>query len=187
MTKRHAARRAGVVMILMLACLARSGVAEEPKDPARIARQMQQVETRLAREELGDETLRMQQAIIDELDALLDRAGTGSAEGRASDTRPASSEPQQPSRGSDSPADGQAGDRPGQGGGDPRAEPDPADDRPVRQLIEQLWAQLPSRQRAELLQLPVERFLPQYAPQIEAYFRRLSRAAEAGAAGESTP
>ena len=48
--------------------------------------------------------------------------------------------------------------------------------------MKQLWGELPQRDREQMLQLPVEEFLPEYELLIEDYFRRLSE--EKGAASE---
>ncbi len=44
----------------------------------------------------------------------------------------------------------------------------------MRELIKGLWGELPAHQREQMLQLPIEEFLPKYELLIEKYFRRLS-------------
>ena len=44
----------------------------------------------------------------------------------------------------------------------------------MRAMVKQLWGELPDRDRQQMMQLPLEDFLPQYQWQIEEYFRRLS-------------
>ena len=44
----------------------------------------------------------------------------------------------------------------------------------MRTVLKQLWGELPQRQREQMLEPPVEEFLPKYEQQIEEYFRRLS-------------
>jgi hypothetical protein len=44
----------------------------------------------------------------------------------------------------------------------------------MRTLLQDLWGELPGRQRERMLQLPVEEFLPQYELLIEQYFKRLA-------------
>ncbi len=44
----------------------------------------------------------------------------------------------------------------------------------MREVMKQLWGELPPHQREQMLQLPLEEFLPKYELLIEEYFRRLS-------------
>lgn len=44
----------------------------------------------------------------------------------------------------------------------------------MRTLMKSLWGELPEREREQMLQLPVEEFLPKYEVLIEQYFQRLS-------------
>lgn len=44
----------------------------------------------------------------------------------------------------------------------------------MRTLLKSLWGELPEREREQMLQLPVEEFLPKYELLIEQYFQRLS-------------
>ena len=48
----------------------------------------------------------------------------------------------------------------------------------MRKVMEELWGELPPRQRQQMLQLPVEEFLPKYELLIEEYFRRLAEEKE---------
>lgn len=41
-------------------------------------------------------------------------------------------------------------------------------------LHKDVWGMLPERQRQQMLELPVEEFLPKYELLIEDYFRRLA-------------
>ena len=49
----------------------------------------------------------------------------------------------------------------------------------MRELIKGLWGELPAHQREQMLQLPIEEFLPKYELLIEKYFRRLSEGNDA--------
>jgi hypothetical protein len=50
----------------------------------------------------------------------------------------------------------------------------PVDRTAVGQLVKRLWGDLPERQRDELLQPLSEEFLPEYAAEIEDYYRALA-------------
>ena len=57
----------------------------------------------------------------------------------------------------------------------------PVDKAAVGNLVKDLWGRLPERQREELLQPLSEEFLPEYAADIEEYFRVLAEAPAANA------
>jgi hypothetical protein len=50
-----------------------------------------------------------------------------------------------------------------------------------KELLEGLWGELPPREREQMLQMPVEDFLPKYELLIQDYFRRLSEEQESDA------
>jgi hypothetical protein len=50
--------------------------------------------------------------------------------------------------------------------------------------MKDIWGQLPERQQEELLQPLSEEFLPEYAADIEEYFRTLANPSEGAAAPE---
>jgi hypothetical protein len=60
----------------------------------------------------------------------------------------------------------------------------PADRAAIGGLIKDLWGKLPERQREELLQPLSEEFLPEYAAEIEEYFRVLAETPRPVAARE---
>jgi len=62
----------------------------------------------------------------------------------------------------------------------------PVDKAAVGNLVKDLWGRLPERQREELLQPLSEEFLPEYAADIEEYFRVLAEA-PAEKAAETQP
>jgi len=152
------------------------GPAHPPTDEhplVRIAGQMRIVAGRLARADIGAPTLDRQQGIIAAIDELIEQLeqqrgsstdGQSTAEGSSGDTA-ATDDPS---------TSGQPGSQTGPPDGQ-STEQIATDDRPVREIIEEAWNRLPLQQRQQLMQLPIERFLPQYESEIEAYFRRLSR------------
>jgi hypothetical protein len=50
----------------------------------------------------------------------------------------------------------------------------------MRSLINNLWGELPSHVREQMLQTPVEDFIPKYQDLIEDYFRDLSNEKKSG-------
>ncbi|HEX6961893.1 MAG TPA: hypothetical protein VF175_08510, partial [Lacipirellula sp.] len=63
----------------------------------------------------------------------------------------------------------------------------PVDRAAVSKLVKDLWGRLPERQREELLQPLSEEFLPEYAEEIEEYFRVLAETAADGDGEENQP
>jgi hypothetical protein len=57
----------------------------------------------------------------------------------------------------------------------------------VANLVKDLWGRLPERQREELLQPLSEEFLPEYAAEIEEYFRVLAEPQAGPNASEPQP
>jgi hypothetical protein len=144
---------------------------------APVVDRMQDVQRRLADADLGPRTVEHQRWIVATLDALLDQARQQSlASAEASGDSSASG---QPGEAEPSAAGQQPGTQPGRAGA-PTGENATGDggptvaELPLSQVIERLWNRLPPRQREQLLSRPAERFLPEYAPEIEAYFRRLA-------------
>ena len=50
-----------------------------------------------------------------------------------------------------------------------------ADMEQIQTLMKRLWGELPQRDREQMLQYPVEQFLPEYEEMIEEYYKQLSR------------
>jgi hypothetical protein len=44
----------------------------------------------------------------------------------------------------------------------------------MKNLIKDLWGELPPNVREQMMQNPTEQFVPQYESMIEEYYRRLS-------------
>lgn len=156
----------------------REDAADDPL--SNIARQMREVQGRMGKRDAGIETQHLQSQIVADLDQLIDQA-------RKSGSRSPSAEKSQDvatrTPMGQSPAAPQP--KPGQGGGttpgqlnNPNAVRKPEGHRPdmgeMRSVLKQIWGELPQRQREQMLELPVEEFLPKYEMQLEEYFRRLS-------------
>jgi len=158
-----------------------------------IARQMREVEALIDGRDSGQRTQKVQQQIIDDLDKLIEQAkknckkcGGGQCNAQAS------------ARSSVKPAKPKQGSRPGKpnskhvqrstatpGTGTPTR----PDMQQMREVMKRLWGELPPKVREQMLQLPVEEFLPKYELLIEAYFRRMAEeesrgVGEVGSGGE---
>jgi len=150
--------------------------------PAAIVQQMLQSARRLGEVDSGPETQRLQQRILEDLEAILREVGKASSDAASSGQKPAKRhEPEakpQPTDGDQKSASAKPGTqpKPGQAAGSakgPDGQSGSLVDRPS--LLRRAWGDLPPRQREELLQFqPPEEFLPEYEAEIEAYFRRLA-------------
>ena len=146
-----------------------------------VARQMRSAQERIAGGDCGPQTQQAQQEIVADLDRMIAQARSQARPAGARKSLTAAGQPagqQQPK-----PSGGQAGTRPSgkpqQGRGAPRAEPERLGPRQLRSVIDQVWGELPEQARQQLLeQWSAEQFLPEYAPMIEDYFRRLSEVEE---------
>jgi hypothetical protein len=132
----------------------------------RIGLEMRAVKARLANQRSGDDTQRMQLSIVAQLAALLEQARSQCQGGQ-------SSKPSEAGRAG-------AGNKPAQTA--PRnsrqtvrdQKPAAANPEAIRQRMHEAWGNLPQRQREQMLQAPVDGFLPKYELLIEEYFKRLS-------------
>jgi len=162
--------------------LGAAAVPEDDVDPLlAVARRMRVVGKQIAQARCGPETQQAQQAILADLDELIRQArrrggscsgscapkpgGTKPREGAPPAGKPGAGQPKPGGSGQATPGTAQAG-RPG------AARPDMDQ---MRVMLKQLWGELPERQREQMLQLPVEEFLPEYEGMIEDYFERLSQ------------
>ena len=155
--------------------------ADENENPLlTIARRMCEVERRIAQNDSAKGTQDMQKKIIDDLDELIKQARKSckkcssgqSAQQQASRPRRSPGQPKSQPKGGSKPGKRPAttsNQRP-QGAG--HAEKVDMDQ--MRAVIKKLWGELPPNQREQMLQLPIEEFLPKYQLMIEEYFRRLA-------------
>lgn len=172
--------------------LGEAAVAEEENPFLLILQQMRESEILLGQGETGPRTQRIQEQILAELDALIARArqttlakakvspkvssgsvSPGSAQGPTTPSNPKEGSPGQPK---ESTAKSTPGATPG--------EEKTADIQHLRTLLEEVWGLLPQRRRQQMLEVPVEEFLPQYKPLIIEYFKRV---AELRSSGVSQP
>jgi len=151
-----------------------------------VARQMRSVEQRIGKIDTGSRTQDLQQQIVSQLEKLLKQARKQcSGGGKPSDRQPQQVAERKPD---DEPKQGK---KPGEGTEkpstkppkDPRTKPGTAaarrpDMEAMRALIKEVWGELPPGEREQMLELPIEEFLPKYELLIEAYFKRLAEQQE---------
>ena len=164
-------------------------IGSESENPlARIGQQMRRAESRLARGETPEETLRLQEKIVTDLAALIKQAQQQKQQSQSQ-----SSKPSPPSRRSQvkQPKPGQ---KPKAGSGDANskkpardstdrlgnAEAAAAERQELQDRIKDLWGHLPERAREQMLQSTSDKFLPKYEVLIEKYFRRLASDSDEG-------
>jgi hypothetical protein len=111
-----------------------------------------------------------QQEAVSELDLMISRLQKQCEEcgGQCSTPGPVQNQPPKPG--------GKPGAAPGQStvSSTAAAAAQPVDHSAIGALVKDLWGRLPERQREELLQPLSEEFLPEYAADIEEYFRVLA-------------
>lgn len=169
--------------------LGRAGRSEEDSPLVDIARTMHEVQQRIEKANSGAETQQMQQRILTNLDSLLQQArrqcqacqgacqpGQQTVAPRERIEQPKDLEPSKQvkrknSGGGADPSKAMAGPDKVAPGMKAIHQPNMEE---MRSLLKSLWGELPERQREQMLQLPVEEFLPKYELLIEQYFKRLS-------------
>jgi hypothetical protein len=151
--------------------------AEEENPLAAVARAMRDVQGRIARTESGPPTQALEERIVADLDRLIGQSRTLDSQSQTqpqttlseggSTARPPQAQSGQPK--SASPRGGSAGRQASTG-----QSPSTAGAAKVRGMMENVWGELPARQRQQMLQSPAEEFLPEYESMLEDYFRRLA-------------
>ncbi|NOY30368.1 MAG: hypothetical protein GXP28_09390 [Planctomycetes bacterium] len=119
----------------------------------------------LAQQQIG-KAAALQQASSDHLRQLRERLVT------PREDPPKSSSPADP--GDQPEGQGEAGTKPNPPSSPTRQNQNRSTEETTTQLINDLWGNLPQRQREQILQPLSETFLPKYAEAIEAYFRELA-------------
>ena len=145
-----------------------------------VAREMREVQGRITSRDAGPVTQHLQSQIVSDLERVIEQARKSGSRSRPEEQpqgvkirTPVGQPPAAPPP------------KPGKGGGsnsgqqnNPKAaapvESRHADKAEIRAMLKQLWGYLPEHQREQMLQLPVEEFLPKYEGLIEEYFRQLS-------------
>lgn len=165
----------------------KTAAAAQDNPLIKIARQMRDVERRIEKTDSGPATQKTQQQIIDQLERLIEQAQKSCC----GDGKPGQKQSQggtcerktiaQSKKPSNSKSTGK-GSSPGQSSGSAAvkepAPPRTTDMQQMQALIKRLWGELPQRDREQMLQYPVEQFLPEYEQMIEEYYKRLSEPKE---------
>lgn len=159
----------------------------QPRNPlARVERNMGHARQLISRLDKSGETGRVQQQIVDDLEALINQmekqcsGGQGNNSSQARQQSLRSKPTQQAGKPSARPQASSAAQQ-----STPRLTPADAEDaqgRPTEDLLKQAWGHLPERLREQMLQSSSSEFLPEYREEIERYFQRLAEE-EAGSAG----
>jgi hypothetical protein len=159
--------------------LGAAGVKEDDNPVLDIARRMLDVQARIADADAGENVQNEQQKILADLDKLIEQAkksckcsGSCSNPKQSSSRTPASSAAKKPgSKPGNKPSEKPARESSQRPPDKKTAKPDPAE---MRNLIKDLWGELPQNVREQMLQNPAEQFVPQYESMIEEYYRRLA-------------
>ncbi len=132
-----------------------------------IERQMRTVGQRMQRQDVSVETQRLQQQIISQIDALLQKMGPDPGQSSPSSSRNESLSPEQQPKTNSAATDGSTDRLAGQSS-------TPVDGPSMETWLKKAWGHLPARLRTPMLNSGVEEFLPQYQVLIEDYYRRLA-------------
>jgi hypothetical protein len=153
---------------------------KEPDNPVLdIARKMLDVQSRIAETDVGEKVQDQQRNIIADLDKLIEQAKkkcSGSSccskSGQCSSRTPGKSKGKTGSK---------TGTNPNKNPGK-NSSPRPPEKKVVkpesgeiRDLVKELWGELPPNIREQMMQNPSEQFVPKYDSMIEEYYRRLSK------------
>ena len=144
-----------------------------------VAQKMRDVEKRIARTDSGKDTQNDQKRIMEQLELMIEQMRNSCCGGG----KPGEKQPDGGTckRKTISPSKKACqGKQPGMStanGEVARPQPDSgqADMEQVQAIMKRLWGELPQRDREQMLQYPVEQFLPEYEQLIEEYYKRLSR------------
>ncbi|MGA2059194.1 MAG: hypothetical protein ABSG67_01840 [Thermoguttaceae bacterium] len=148
-----------------------------------IAQSMFQVRQRMAQSDTGPATLNLQKQIVVDLDLLIDQAKkSGQCSSMCSNPQqsaqnPSGSRPKPGAKAAQKPGNKPAG---ASSARSPEGPPRKPDMEEMRSIINNLWGELPPHVREQMLQTPVEEFIPKYQDLIEDYFRDLSNEKKSG-------
>lgn len=156
--------------------LGAAAVAEDQQPLLAVARKMRRAEGRIAEKDPGDSTRKLQRQIVADIDELIQqlrrrcrKPGPGNSRPQASRGGPAKQP--KPGSGRGNPGPGRPPNPAGTAG---NATPRRPDMKEMQQVIRELWGILPKRDREQVVQPPIEEFLPKYEILTEEYFRRLA-------------
>jgi hypothetical protein len=161
---------------------ARQGAARPQDWLKHVKEQMAKAESMLAARDASGRASATQQEVVNELDAMIAKLQTQCENCGGQCNKPPSPSNKPPKPG------GKSGAKPGETATvAATAAAAPADRAAIGNLVKDLWGRLPERQREELLQPLSEEFLPEYAPEIEEYFRVLAETTGERESAEKRP
>lgn len=144
-----------------------------------ISEKMSQASELIASQTTTGETQEVQNSIVSELDALIERLNKqckkcsggqckkpGQQQTQSATPKPGQGKPANSQGNTSAPTQSQVSSG---GGGD--AQPGAPSD---AEVVKQLWGQLPERLRQQLMRSSADEFLPKYREDLEAYFRELA-------------
>lgn len=160
--------------------LGEAAVSDRDQPLLAVGEAMREVQAQLAQGRLGGGTQKRQREIVDRLAEMIQQVQQNRQSAAASNQQQVASrqqvtQPQQKPQSGD-PSQPRAKSRPSQTS---NAKPGQTAGKAVdmdqmRAVLRELWGRLPERARQQMLELPVEQFLPEYEEMIEEYFRRLA-------------
>jgi hypothetical protein len=152
---------------------------EEDNPVLGIARRMMDVQTRIADADGGEKVQDDEKRIVADLDKLIEQAKKSCCKCSGSCSKPG-----QASSRTSNPSGKKPGSKPGSKPSTKPAQQSSqrpaekktvkADPEEMKNLIKDLWGELPPNVREQMMQNPTEQFVPQYESMIEEYYRRLS-------------
>lgn len=145
-------------------------VSAGPNDWLKLVKErMQTAEAILAAHDASGRASTTQREVVSELDALIAKLQKQCEQCGGQCNKPSSPQDKPPKPG------GKKGSKPGETSAVAATKATaPPDQAAIGALVKDLWGRLPERQREELLQPLSEEFLPEYASDIEEYFRVLA-------------
>ena len=148
-----------------------------------IARQMRAVEQRIEKTDSGSTTQKTQQEIVEQLERLIEQAkksccgggkpGQKQCQGGTCERKKVA-QSKKPSKSKSTSKGTSPNQSTGNAAVEKPASPNSTDMQEMQALLKRLWGELPERDREQMLQYPVEQFLPEYEQMIEEYYKRLS-------------
>jgi hypothetical protein len=159
------------------------GAAAEKEDDnplLNIARNMFQVRQRMTQSDAGPATLNLQKQIVADLDLLIEQARKSAGQCSSSSSnsqQPPASPPKTGASVSQKPGNKPATSSSPRPPDNQRHKPDMEE---MHSMMNNLWGELPAHVREQMLQSPVEEFIPKYEQLIEDYFRDLSGEKKSG-------
>jgi hypothetical protein len=150
-----------------------------------IAQSMMQVRQRIVQTDAGPATLALQKQIVADLEQLIDQVRNSAGQNSSSAARADQMSRRQPNNATQAKSGKDENQQPG---AKPASESatqttnksrsHKIDMQEMQGMMKELWGELPKRERQQVLQTPVEEFVPEYQDLIEDYYRDLAHEKE---------